>query len=87
MQKKNEFKNKPRCYRYAYDITYKSFVFYAQLHEVVMLQTQETKKLSVFDCPGIKTDEIGSGVLEGDLKKTIEGHIMNSYMVIYFFLN
>lgn len=63
----------------------KLFVFYSQLHEVVMLQTQETKKLSVFDCPGIKTDVISSGVLEGDLEKIIEGHVMNGYMVIYFF--
>lgn len=63
----------------------KLFVFYTQLHEVVMLQTQETKKLSVFDCPGIKTDVINSGVLEGDLEKLIEGHVMNGYMVIYFF--
>lgn len=33
-----------------------SFIFYAQLHEVVILHTPETKKLSVFDSPGIKTD-------------------------------
>lgn len=63
-----------------------SFLFYAQLHEVV-LRTPETKKLSVFDCPGIKTDEKASGVLGDDLKKAIDGHVINNNTVIHYFLN
>lgn len=39
----------------------------------------------MFDCLGIKIDVISSGVFEGDLKKIIEGYVMNGYMVIYFF--
>lgn len=64
-----------------------SFLFCAQLHEVVILHTPETKKLSVFDCPGIKTDETASGVLEDDLKKAIDGQVINNYTVIHYFLN
>lgn len=45
------------------------------------------KKLSVFDCPGIKTDETASGALEDDLKKAIDGHVINNYTVIHNFLN
>lgn len=59
--------------------TRESFVFYAQLHEVVILNTPETKKLSVFDCPGIKTDETASGVLEEDLEKVINGNVIKNY--------
>lgn len=64
--------------------TRESFVFYAQLHEVVILNTPETKKLSVFDCPRIKTDETASGVLEEDLEKVINGNVIKNYKVIQF---
>lgn len=63
-----------------------SFIFYAQLHEVVILHTPETKKLSIFDSPGIKTDETAGGALEDDLKKAIDGQVINNYTVIHYLL-
>lgn len=42
----------------------------------------EIKKFSVFDCLGIKIDEIVSGVFEEDLEKVINGNVIKNYKVI-----
>lgn len=44
------------------------------------------KKLSIFDSPGIKTDETAGGALEDDLKKAIDGQVINNYTVIHYLL-
>lgn len=58
------------------------YIYIFQLHEVNLLRFDDGKKLRIYDCRGVGTEETSNNYYEDDLIKAIGGSIKKDYKVL-----